>query len=78
MSIMVGTESAVKQATRDLFNSGIWVEGLPYPAVSKGQERLRFRARLSHSDQDIEEAVKAVAEVGQKYGFIKKQIHAAV
>ena len=77
MSIMVGTESAVRQATRDLFNSGIWVEGLPYPAVSKGQERLRFRARLSHTDQDIEEAVKAVSKVGQKYGFIKKQIHAS-
>ncbi len=72
MSIMVGSESDVKESTRDLFNAGVWAEGLPFPAVSRGQERIRFRARPSHTDEQIDEAVGVVQQTAVKYGYLKR------
>ncbi|MFN0039180.1 MAG: aminotransferase class I/II-fold pyridoxal phosphate-dependent enzyme, partial [Burkholderiales bacterium] len=71
-SILVGSESGVKESTRDLFNAGVWAEGLPFPAVSRGQERIRFRARLSHTDEQIHEAVSVVRRIAVKYGYLKQ------
>jgi 7-keto-8-aminopelargonate synthetase-like enzyme len=71
MSVLVGSESNVKESTRDLFNAGIWAEGLPFPAVSRGQERIRFRARLSHTDEQIDEAVRVVRKTAETYGYLR-------
>jgi 7-keto-8-aminopelargonate synthetase-like enzyme len=74
MSIMVGSEAAVKEATRDLFNAGVWIEGLAFPAVSRGHERIRFRARLSHTDEQIERAVRIVTDTAKNHGFLKRKV----
>ena len=77
MSIVVGSEAAVKESTRDLFNAGVWVEGLPFPAVSRGQERLRFRARASHTDEQIDRATEIVRRVATKYGYLERRVAVA-
>jgi 7-keto-8-aminopelargonate synthetase-like enzyme len=76
MSILVGSEANVKESTRDLFNAGVWVEGLPFPAVSRGQERIRLRARLSHTDEQIAKAVQVVQQTAAKYGYLKRRVAA--
>jgi len=74
MAVMVGSETAVKESTRDLFNAGVWVEGLPFPAVSRGQERLRFRSRPCHSDEQIERTVQIVTDTAKRHGFLKRKV----
>ncbi|MCA9216743.1 MAG: aminotransferase class I/II-fold pyridoxal phosphate-dependent enzyme, partial [Planctomycetales bacterium] len=48
MSARIGDESLLRDITRELFDAGVWAEGLPFPAVARGQERLRFRVREVH------------------------------
>jgi 7-keto-8-aminopelargonate synthetase-like enzyme len=79
VSVRIGSESLLRDVVRDLFNAGVWAEGLPSPAVMRGDERLRFRIRLSHADADINEAVNAMADVLWRHGLLKPptQIEAA-
>ena len=53
MSILIGDELKVRKMTAELFAEGLWVEGLPYPAVPRGQERLRLRANAMHTESDL-------------------------
>jgi 7-keto-8-aminopelargonate synthetase-like enzyme/acyl-CoA synthetase (AMP-forming)/AMP-acid ligase II/ribosomal protein S18 acetylase RimI-like enzyme/acyl carrier protein len=63
MSLVVGDEKRLRDLTRLLFEQGVWVEGLPFPAVPRGQERIRFRVRVQHTFQDLEEAAQAVRRI---------------
>jgi len=60
ISIPVGNYSALSEVNADLFRRGVWAEGLPFPLVAKGEERIRFRLTASHSAEDLKFALDAV------------------
>ena len=63
MSLEIGDEEVLRDVSKELFEAGVWAEGLPFPAVSRGQERLRFRVRECHTYEDLEEAAVKTGEV---------------
>ncbi len=63
MSLEVGDEEILREVSKELFDAGVWAEGLPFPAVPRGQERLRFRIRDCHEYDDLAYAAKATGEV---------------
>ena len=63
MSLEVGDEEILREVSKELFDAGVWAEGLPFPAVSRGQERLRFRIRDCHEYDDLAYTAKATGEV---------------
>jgi hypothetical protein len=72
MSVIVGDEAKLRDVVRDLFQKGVWIEGLPFPAVTRGQERVRFRVSALHTDEDLKQTLEAVADVFLKYGLLGK------
>ena len=70
MSIIIGDEVKLRQITIELLQKGLWVEGIPYPAVQRGQERVRIRVNANHSIIDLKNAVKILKIVLTKYGVI--------
>lgn len=62
MSANVGSEGLLREIVKELFEQGIWAEGLPFPAVSRGQERARFRVRYEHETHDLAEAARITGE----------------
>lgn len=63
MSLEIGDEEVLRDVSKELFEAGVWAEGLPFPAVSRGQERLRFRVRECHTYDDLQEAAVKTGEV---------------
>lgn len=68
MSILIGDELKVRKMTAELFAEGLWVEGIPYPAVPRGQERLRLRANAMHTKSDLTLALELLKASLRKHG----------
>jgi 7-keto-8-aminopelargonate synthetase-like enzyme len=60
--IIIGNSMHALELSRRLFARGINVQPILYPAVEEAASRLRFFITACHSDQQIDEAVDAVAE----------------
>jgi glycine C-acetyltransferase len=70
MSVVIGDEVKLRQITMELFQQGLWVEGIPYPAVPKGEERLRLRVTAKHTRQDLACALNLLENALRKYEVI--------
>lgn len=62
VSVEVGGESRLRELLRNMFRAGLWAEGLPYPAVARGTERVRFRVSALHSKEELNSALEVVAQ----------------
>lgn len=76
-SILIGSEPLLRDVVRDLFREGVWAEGLPMPAVARGEERLRFRVRACHEISEIEHAVEATGRVLRRHRLLAEQVAVA-
>ncbi|MEZ4865644.1 MAG: aminotransferase class I/II-fold pyridoxal phosphate-dependent enzyme [Caldilineaceae bacterium] len=70
MSIEINDEVTLRKLTTELFQEGLWVEGIPYPAVPRGQERLRLRVNARHTRTDLADALALLAKKLHHYGII--------
>lgn len=59
--IMIGSSSKATKLSNKLFEAGINVQPIIYPAVEERSARLRFFMSALHSDQQIDHAVKTLA-----------------
>lgn len=70
MSVIVGNEERLLDISRELFNSGVWAETLPYPAVPLGEARIRFRVSAAHTKEDLDFVLERVKEIFTRYGVV--------
>lgn len=69
MSVLAPGEENMSRLMDGLFDAGIWAEGLHVPATPQGGERVRFRIRASHIDDDISAMVDAVRATVRRHGL---------
>lgn len=60
--VIIGNSLHALQLSRSLFNRGINVQPILYPAVEEEKARLRFFITARHTDEQIRTTVDAVAE----------------
>ncbi|MFY0607256.1 MAG: glycine C-acetyltransferase [Cyclobacteriaceae bacterium] len=53
-----------------LLEKGIYVIGFYFPVVPKGQARIRVQMSAVHSQEHLDQAIKAFTEVGKELGVI--------
>jgi glycine C-acetyltransferase len=69
--VMLG-EAAVAQAmSRELLAAGVYVKGLWYPVVPKGEARLRVQISAAHTREDLDRAIDAFVRVGRQVGVVE-------
>ena len=67
--IMIRGDEAISIAiAEELFERGVYIHPVFYPAVAKNQARLRMAISAGHSEEEIEEGARAVISVLDKYG----------
>jgi glycine C-acetyltransferase len=69
--VMLGDARLAGDMAARLLERGIYVVGFSFPVVPKGHARIRVQLSAAHSDDDIDRAVAAFAEVGRELGVAR-------
>jgi glycine C-acetyltransferase len=69
--IMLGEASLAQEMSRELLKAGVYVKGLWFPVVPKGEARLRAQISAALKKKEIDRALDAFARVGKKLRVIK-------
>ena len=68
--IFIGDEEKSIQMSRLLFDMGILAPAMKYPAVAVGKSRIRCTVMATHTQLQIDRALSAFEEAGEKAGVI--------
>jgi glycine C-acetyltransferase len=68
--VMLGEAAVAQVMSRKLLAEGVYVKGLWYPVVPKGEARLRVQISAAHTTTDIDRAIDAFDRVGRRQGVI--------
>ena len=68
--IMLYDAVKAKKMSEELLKRGIYVIGFYFPVVPKDKARIRVQLSAGHSRKQLDRAILAFKEVGEKLGFI--------
>ena len=68
--VMLGEASVAQAMSQALMKAGVYVRGLWYPVVPKGEARLRAQVSAALSTREIDRALGAFEKVGKKMNLI--------
>jgi glycine C-acetyltransferase len=68
--IMLGEASLAQDMSTALLKAGVYIKGLWFPVVPKGEARLRTQISAALSKKDIDRALDAFEHVGKKFKVI--------
>lgn len=70
VAIMLGEASVAQDMSAALLKAGVYIKGLWFPVVPKGEARLRAQISASLTRRDLDKALEAFSKVGKKMGLI--------
>jgi glycine C-acetyltransferase len=71
LPVMLGDAAVATRMADELLRRGIYVIGFSYPVVPQGQARIRIQVSAAHTDEQLDRAIAAFAEVGRQLGVVK-------
>lgn len=64
--IFVGDAALAHQFSRELFEAGVFAQGIGYPTVAKSKARLRTIVTATHTEDELARALEIFETVGKK------------
>ncbi|MFA5832224.1 MAG: glycine C-acetyltransferase [Bacteroidota bacterium] len=68
--VMLGEATVAQEMSKQLLKAGVYVKGLWFPVVPKGEARLRVQISAALSKKNIDHALDAFEKVGKKMKVI--------
>ena len=68
--VMIYDELKAKKIADFLYENGIYVVNFSYPVVPRGLSRIRLQISSSHTQRQMDEAIKLFKKAGLKFGLI--------
>jgi glycine C-acetyltransferase len=68
--VMLGEAALAQDMSRELLGEGVYIKGLWYPVVPKGEARLRAQISAAHAREDLDRALEAFDKVGRRLGVV--------
>jgi glycine C-acetyltransferase len=68
--VMLGEAARAQDMARELLGEGVYIKGLWYPVVPRGEARLRAQISAAHEREDLDRALEAFKIVGSRLGVI--------
>ena len=69
--IMLGEATIAQDMSNALLKEGVYIKGLWFPVVPKGEARLRAQISAALKKKDIDTALRAFEKVGKKMGVLR-------
>ena len=69
--IMLGEASTAQEMSRALLKEGVYIRGLWFPVVPRGEARLRAQISAALDTKELDRALSAFEKVGKKIGVLK-------
>lgn len=69
--ILVGEADLAMRFSDRLFARGVFAQGIGYPTVAKGRARLRTIVTATHTDEDLDQALTILGDVGRELGVLR-------
>jgi len=69
--ILVGEADLAMRFSDRLFARGVFAQGIGYPTVAKGKARLRTIVTATHTDEDLDQALSILGDVGRELGVLR-------
>lgn len=70
--VIAGEGRKAMELSRILFREGVFVPGIAFPTVPKDRSRVRTIVTATHSETDLEQALRAFSKAGQDLGLIRE------
>ena len=68
--VMLGEAAVAQDMSRELLGEGVYIKGLWFPVVPRGEARLRAQISAAHTREDLDRALVAFQKVGKRLGVI--------
>jgi len=68
--IMLGEAALAMDMSVELLKEGVYIKGLWYPVVPKGEARLRAQISAAHTREHLDQALEAFKVVGKRSGVL--------
>lgn len=69
--IMLGEASVSQEMSKALLKEGVYIKGLWFPVVPRGEARLRAQVSAALGKKELDRALFAFEKVGKKMGILK-------
>ncbi len=69
--IMLGEAALAQDASAELLKEGVYIKGLWFPVVPRGEARLRAQVSAALEKKDLDRALEAFKKVGKRLGILK-------
>jgi glycine C-acetyltransferase len=69
--VMLGEAALAQQMSRELLKEGVYIRGLWYPVVPKGEARLRAQISAALTQKNIDHALRAFERVGRRLNVLR-------
>jgi glycine C-acetyltransferase len=69
--VIVGDTAKAMRLSDRLFEEGVFAQGIGYPTVPRGKERVRTIVTSEHTRDQLDEALAAFRKVGRELGIIR-------
>jgi glycine C-acetyltransferase len=68
--VIVGDDALAMRLSDELFEEGVYAQGIVYPTVPKGKARVRTIVSAAHTKEELAFALDAFEKVGKRLGII--------
>ncbi|MCP3026045.1 glycine C-acetyltransferase [Halobacillus sp. A5] len=68
--VMVGDDALTHKFSDELFEAGVFAQGIVFPTVPKGKGRIRTIVTAEHSKEELQEALHAFENAGKKLNVL--------
>lgn len=68
--VIIGDEAKAMKFSDELFNEGVFAQGIAFPTVPRGTARVRNIVTAAHTRDMLEEAAESYRRVGKRMGII--------
>ncbi|MBI4043009.1 MAG: aminotransferase class I/II-fold pyridoxal phosphate-dependent enzyme [Deltaproteobacteria bacterium] len=70
--VVIGEETMMRRMAQRIHEEGIYLSPIPYPAVQRNMARFRFSVMATHTREDLDQTLSAMAKVGREFGLVSK------